>query len=304
MTKMKHTALMALLLAVALFSSCSSQPADPQAESAQPRTTVTLTKVRLGKIENDIVVTATTAYLRKSTISAPISGFIVRGAVEPGMRTVSNQLLFTLETKEHHALQGSNSTLPSGYTAVRTGRSGIVTEVMQQTGSFVTEGTPLCTLAEAGSMVFLLNIPPEEMHYFPQGGRCTIQLPDSLQLEATVGSPLGTMNTASQVQQVVAQAHSGFLPEGLNVKAVAHTSQSKTLQMILPKGAVQSDDQMQHFWVMKLADDSTAVRVPVSVGNRNTDSIEVASPQLSPQDKIILNGSYALEDHAFVTIAK
>lgn len=287
-----------------LLSGCTSSPTDNSNEEQTPHTSVTLTKVSFGNIANDIVVSGTTVYLRKSTVSAPIAGFITSGSVEPGSRVVGRQNLFTIETKEHRALQGTDPTLPSGFTVVKAGRGGIVTEVMQQTGNYVAEGTPLCTIAEAGSMVFQLNVPPEEMRYFPHGGHCTIQLPDGTALTATIGAPLGTMNAASQVQQVIARASSTFLPEGLNVKVIAHTASDDTQQMILPKGAVQSDDQLQHYWVMKLADDSTAVRVPVTVGNSSTDSIEICSPSLSAHDRIILTGSYALEDSARVSILK
>ena len=74
--------------------------------------------------------------------------------------------------------------------------------------------------------------------------------------------------------------------------------------MILPKSAVQSDETLTEHWVMKLADDSTAVRVPVEVGNSNASEIEIKSDALSPQDRIILTGGYGLEDGAKVVVTK
>lgn len=51
------------------------------------------------------------------------------------------ETLYTLETKEHHAL--SNETAPSTIenVPVKAGTDGIVTAVMQQKGSYVAEGT-------------------------------------------------------------------------------------------------------------------------------------------------------------------
>lgn len=74
--------------------------------------------------------------------------------------------------------------------------------------------------------------------------------------------------------------------------------------MILPKSAVQSDETLTEHWVMKLADDSTAVKVPVEVGNSNASEIEIKSAALSPQDCIILTGGYGLEDGAKVVVTK
>lgn len=44
-----------------------------------------------------------------------------------------------------------------------------------------------------------------------------------------------------------------------------------------------------------LTADSTAVRVPVEVGNSNAAAIEIKSAALSPQDRIVLTGGYDLE---------
>ena len=74
--------------------------------------------------------------------------------------------------------------------------------------------------------------------------------------------------------------------------------------MMLPKSAVQSDETLTEHWVMKLADDNTAVRVPVEVGNSNASEIEIKSDALSPQDRIILTGGYGLEDGAKVVVTK
>lgn len=292
-----------LCLAMILYG-CSKSTSDNSDSTAQPRTAVTLTQISYGAIANNITVSATTAYLKKSVVSAPIAGFLVRGSVEPGVRVGGGQALFTIETKEHRALQGAEGLVPAGYTTVRTGVGGVIVDVMQQPGSYVTEGVPLCTIAETGSFVFELNVPPEQMCYFRTGRRCTVQLPDGTKTTAVVGAPLATMNATSQVQQLVAYTHTKFLPEGMNVKVTVNAGQSGKQQMILPKGAVQSDDYLQHFWVMKLANDSTAVKVPVTVGNSNADYIEVNSPALSPFDRIILTRGYALEDNARVTIAK
>ena len=53
---------------------------------------------------------------------------------------------------------------------------------------------------------------------------------------------------------------------------------------------------------MKLIDDSTAVRVPVKIGNSTADSMEVFGP-LVPTDRIVLTGGYALPDSSKIIIS-
>ena len=53
---------------------------------------------------------------------------------------------------------------------------------------------------------------------------------------------------------------------------------------------------------MKLIDDSTAVRVPVETGNSTADSMEVFG-SLTPADRIVLTGGYALPDSSKIIIS-
>jgi hypothetical protein len=58
---------------------------------------------------------------------------------------------------------------------------------------------------------------------------------------------------------------------------------------------------MKEFWVMKLINDSTAIKIPVTIGNKNSEVIEVLSPQFNLSDKIIKKGNYGLPDTALVS---
>ena len=44
----------------------------------KPRTAVTITQVSQGTFNDSIILSATTAYLNKSTITAPIASFVTR----------------------------------------------------------------------------------------------------------------------------------------------------------------------------------------------------------------------------------
>ena len=61
---------------------------------------------------------------------------------------------------------------------------------------------------------------------------------------------------------------------------------------------------MENFWVMKLINDSTAIKVPVNRGISSGNRIEILSPLFSHGDRLISTGSYGLPDTANVSIIK
>ena len=290
-----------LLLLIVSLGGCGQRDAsDGNIRKEMPGTAVTLTHAVFGRIEKEVIFSATTVYQNKSVVGAPIPAFITEALVQPGSRVKAGETLYRIESKEQHALgNGSHAVIP-----IKAERDGIVLDVQQQAGSYVTEGTVLCTVAEIESLVFEIHVPYEQQRYAHRGSKYRLELPDGTRLAATVQAPLATMNTASQSERVIARAKAPFLPEGMHVKAVFSESDSSSEGMILPKSAVQSDETLTEYWVMKLADDSTAVRVPVAIGNSNASEIEIESDALSPQDRIILTGGYGLEEGARVVVTK
>ena len=212
-----------------------------------------------------------------------------------GKRVKAGELLYRLESKEQHAL-GQHSTPIE----IRAARPGILIDVQAQTGSYVTEGMALCTTAEAGSLVFEINVPYEQLEPVQGGSRCILELPDGKRFRAAMQATLATMDEVSQSEKIVATAP--FLPEGMNVKAVFISASTTDSAMLLPKSAVQSDETLTSYCVMKLIDDSTAIKVPVEAGNSTADSIEVRG-RLTPADRIILTGGYALPDSSKIIIS-
>jgi hypothetical protein len=67
---------------------------------------------------------------------------------------------------------------------------------------------------------------------------------------------------------------------------------------------VLSDEMMKSFWVMKLQNDSTAIKVPVQTGNKNSREIEIISPVFQSGERIISSGNYGLTDTASIRIVK
>lgn len=294
-----------LYLSVVILTSCVNKASEDDKVEKKPKTMVTLTSPSLGNIREEIVLSGTTTYLRKTIIASPIAAFIVKSNVQIGDIIKKGQVIYTLETKENRALSvngeaGNGLSIP-----VKSGISGMIVSVAQNPGGYVTEGTTLCEVADLSSLTFEINVPFEQRKTVLQNNHCTIILPDDTHLRATVSQSLATMNAASQAQQVLAYAKAFFLPEGMNVKVLVEAGiSSRDMHMILPKSAVLSDETQSRQWVMKLINDSTAVKVPVGIGNCNKDSMEVLSTALSLADRIILTGGYAMNDTCNIIISK
>ena len=285
-----------LMLVSACLAACAGGKVEHAAE-VEPATEVTVTHAVFGNIPQETILKATTVYQNKTAVVAPIPSFVSGVYVRTGKRVKAGELLYRLQSKEQHALGGNKSPIE-----VRTAHHGIVLDVQAQTGSYAAEGSTLCTLADAGSLVFEINVPYELRKYAKPGSRCTLELPDGTHLMATLQSPLATMDTASQSMLVIAVADAPFLPEGMNVKAIFTSRSISGGITVLPKSAVQGDETLTEHWIMRLADDSTATKVPVSIGNSTADSVEILSPALSPQDRIVQTGGYGLEDKSRVTV--
>lgn len=295
----------ALLFACALnLAGCSGNGSNRNEGNGQtPKTSVTTTHAAYGSISQSVALSATTAYLDKSTITAPIPAFVMKAMVQTGTYVKKGQPIYILESKERHALGRNGEDGDNGIIQIKAAHSGIVLDVQQQTGCYVTEGSTLCTIADAGSLVFIINMPYEQKRYARNGSICMLELPDGTQLKAVVQSTLATMDASSQSEQVIARAKAPLLPEGMTVKALFTTNDaSGSKNILLPKSAVQSDETMNEYWVMKLSDDSTATKVPVKVVCSNTNEVEIKDGTLSPKDQIILTGGYGLEDGAKVTV--
>ena len=79
---------------------------------------------------------------------------------------------------------------------------------------------------------------------------------------------------------------------------------AKNNTQTIARSAVLSDDAQSQFWIMKMIDSTTAVKVPVKKGLEFPDKIEILEPQFKNTDQILVSGNYGLPDTAKVSIEK
>jgi biotin carboxyl carrier protein len=273
-----------------------------------PKAQVAAVTFKSGKISDEISLQAQSVYTIKNGISAPINGYIQKSLVVQGEKVQLGQTLFILATKERKAaeqLSAKDSTYNNiGVIKIKANCSGIVSSMVSQTGDYVTEGTQLCQISNVNSLVFTLQVPAEYNNLIKAGAACKIDMPDGSNISGTIKNELDKMNLNGQTRQYfVKPLSNAFIPENL-LASVRITTKATSSAQILPISCLLTDEMMQNFWIMKLINDSTAVKVLVKTGLKNKDEVIISEPLFSSSDRILSSGNYGLADTAFVNVEK
>ncbi|HXO74668.1 MAG TPA: HlyD family efflux transporter periplasmic adaptor subunit [Puia sp.] len=277
------------------------------ADSADARTPVTVVTISQIALTDYIELNAVSAFLQKSYVKANANGYLQSADVYPGKNVDQGQVLFTLKTKEAQSIGNTIEKLDtslrfSGVNMIRANQHGYLTQVNHQSGDYVQDGEQLAVISDRNSFVFLLNLPYELRPAVLGKKTVELLLPDGTKLTGIVGAVMPTVDSISQTQNIVIRVSpAGPIPENLVAK-VRIVRTSKTGAQSLPKSAILTNETETDFWVMKLMDSATAIKVPVKKGIETNDRVEVITPTFSPADKIIITGNYGLPDTAKVRV--
>jgi hypothetical protein len=171
-------------------------------------------------VTSTIDLPAVTTFLSKSIIRATTTGTIEKISIVQGDYVSSNQLLFTIRTRESKALgniMGNDSSLSfKGLINVTSPKEGVISSVSYQNGDFVQEGDELAAVSEQSSLVFILDVPFELDRFIEKNRKCTIVLPDNQKIGGTITGKLSEMNMETQtIRYVVRTSGAGRLPANL-----------------------------------------------------------------------------------------
>jgi multidrug efflux pump subunit AcrA (membrane-fusion protein) len=217
--------------------------------------------------------------------------------------------MFTIETKESMVIGNSISRLDSsfkfsGMSTVRSSLSGYVTQLNHQPGDYVQDGEQLAVISDINSFVFMLNLPYELRPFVLNKRNVDLVLPDATHLTGVISSVMPVVDSLSQTQPVVIKVSSRTpIPQNLIAK-VRIIKNLRSHAQTLPRSAILSDEAQTSFWVMKLIDSSTAVKIPVRMGLEQHNVIEILDPVFSKDDRIVITGNYGLPDTAKVLVQK
>jgi hypothetical protein len=277
-------------------------------EAPEVKTPVTIIPVLFKPVISAVRLPAVATFMNKSIVRTTTAGTIDKILISPGEYINTDQLLFTIKTREAMAMSRSVAKDTSltflGLVNITSHKDGVINSIAYQKGDFVQEGDELAVVSEQKSLVFILDVPFELDRYIEKNRNCTIILPDDRHISGMITGKLPEMDMQSQtIRYVVKPASTDRLPGNL-IASIPIVKSSSEKALVLPKPAVLGDETQTKFWVMKLINDSTAVKIEVSKGYENNEEVEITNPEFLPTDRIILTGSYGLPDTARITIIK
>lgn len=303
----KQCSFLTLLLLSGWLSSCGHSAPAEDAAAPVVETPVTVARVNHEAMSDYAEVNATSSFMLKIFVKANANGYLQYSNVHPGQQVSKGQVLFTVTTKEAQSLGNTINKLDptfhfSGTNRIKAGGNGFITQLDHQAGDYVQDGEQLAVISDQGSFVFVMNIPYELHAMVINQENVSVVLPGGETLQGKVASFLPQMDSASQTERITIKVASGHnIPENLIAK-VRILKREKPDAVSVPRAAVLTDETQSEYWIMKMQGNNTAVKVPVKKGMETADRIEILSPALSDQDRILITGNYGLDDTARVKI--
>lgn len=295
------------MIAIALtLNSCTSEK-DTTSNVEASGTPVKIVNPIKTSLTEYINLNANAIFLRKEIVRATFPGFIEKKFVNLGEEIKIGDALFQIRTKESAA----NDTLHihlgdgifQGAVEVLAKTNGVLTALNYNTGDFVNDGEEIAIISNPSSLRMTLNVPYQYVSKISRSEKCQILLPDGRVLDAKVERVLPSVDQMAQTQTFLLRLGERVrLPENLNVSARLPLRTAPGA-VALPRSAVMSNETQDAFWVMKLLDDSTAIRVDIQKGIETDSLTQVLTPPLAPNNRIISEGAYGLPDTARVRIS-
>ena len=292
-----------------LLASCGGNSPVKEENTNDAGTPVTLTTIGQEPLQEVVELNATSSFTLKSNVKSNTNGYLQNLKIKLGDYVNKGDELFLIKTKEAESLGNTINQVDSslhfkGIIIIKAPGSGYVTGLDHQTGDYVQDGEQVLTISDAGSFVFLLDLPYELTPYLPKNNSFDLRLPDSTFLKGVIIKAMPSADAASQTQRYQIKVNTvKMIPENLIAK-VKLIKRNKENAISIPTQAVLTNETQSEFWIMKMMNDTTAVKIPIQKGMENTSRIEVLSPVLTTSDRIILTGNYGLADTAKVQIVK
>jgi multidrug efflux pump subunit AcrA (membrane-fusion protein) len=292
---------------ISLSFSCKRRSASTE-EAIEVKTPVTITPILFKSVSSMVSLPAVTTYMNKNIIRAATTGTIEKIAINQGDIIVTGQLLFRIRTREAMALGNlaadDTSLYLKGLISIASHNDGIISSIAYQKGDFVQEGDEMAVVSDQKSLVFIMDVPYELEKYIAKNRRCTILLPDKRKITGSITGKLSEMDMQSQTVRYIVKPYQAVSLPGNLIASISLIKSTNDKALVLPKQAVLGNETQTEFWVMKLTNDSTAVKVIVSKGFESNDEVEITDPLFNSTDRIILTGNYGLPDTSRITIIR
>jgi multidrug efflux pump subunit AcrA (membrane-fusion protein) len=299
------------ILAFLFLAIGACHQAEPEKEKPAPEsgTPVTVAPVEFVDISDSIELNATSDFLLNNYVKAPTTGYLTEVKATLGDYIETGKHLFTIQTKESMVIGKSISGLDTnfrfnGTSKINATGHGYLTQLNHQEGDYVQDGELLAVINSLNSFVFLMNLPFALRNEIKLSEPANLQLPDGTLLRGKISSIMPTLDSLSQSQVVVIKVNiNKLIPQDLIAKVKIAKLKKENSQTV-PKSAVMADEAQVNFWVMKMLDSNTAVKVEVKKGVEWKGRVEILEPKFDKNDRILVTGNYGLPDTAHVILDK
>lgn len=248
---------------------------------------------------------ANTFFLSQEIVRATFPGFILKTNKNLGDHVKKGELLFTLKTKEASASDSIYlENQFNGMVNIYARTNGILTELTYQTGDYVTESERLALIVDPSSLRIMLNVPFQYSNNVSGSDSYLIKLPDKKEFSAKVIKKLPSIDAVNQTQSFILEPNTTInVPANLNL-IVKIPLKTLVNAVALPKSAVVTNETESEFWVMKIINDSTAVKLDIKKGIETDSLVQIKEPVLSANDRFVTEGAYGLPDTVNIMIKK
>jgi RND family efflux transporter MFP subunit len=325
---MKRLIFILICVSLLMIHGCKRTSAEGEG-AATPKAVVAVKTVLVvtGEAKLQVHATGRTEALRKQDILSPIAGRLMSLKVLEGEAVKAGEILAAIQPRESQAaLEGARALLQVAKTdadraeaermvslaestqtrvLVRSPFDGVVSFRAATEGQILAENSPLLTLLDPGTLVFMADVPLKELSHVRSGepGRIRLEaLPDS-ELLASVDAVNPQSETESQSVKVRLRFVSGNisrLKSGM-AGAASIIIGSHPHALLVPKSAVLRNDETNQHSVVVVGPDSLSRTLIVTLGVTSDSLDEVISPDLKPGMAIVVQGQYALADSTRVT---
>lgn len=312
----------ALAILIAGCRGAASDEAPP--EASNPTLAVSAAKVGTAPMRSTLRLLGTTTAMHHVILRAPVAGRVLGMNLKIGDTVRKGQVVaHVLSLEIEAARQGLGiakkidpADAPAlersvhkysndpGIPVVAT-EGGVVSAPPTTTGQVVAYLDPLADLVDPNSVYIDAAVPAEDVHLMNVGMPAVVKSPvkPGDEMPARVAAILPNFNAGSATSsaRIEFTGPDKIAAAGAPAEAMVIT-QSAPDAIVIPAAALFQDDNGA-FHIFIVGKDGRAHRVPVTIGIRNPDQVQITSG-LTPGDLVITSGGYALSDGLKVSVAQ
>ncbi|MBE0651684.1 MAG: hypothetical protein IH595_12705 [Bacteroidales bacterium] len=295
------------VLVIVLTTTACKQNNNSESDTKLPLPTV---KVGSPVVQDKIVYEhfrAVSRYLQDVNFRSRTEGVVTKVFTRPGDEIRVGQPLFIIKPVELTALEKSGSLSKGMYSSsdtIYSDQNALTNMVSVQEGDYVQPGSLLASAFKKNSLVAMTYIPFNKVPSIKKNTPCSVIIPGQKPVDSYFKRPLFIADTVTQTQPFIVPLPSNLqLSAGMNLQ-VSFKEREIHQGIFVPRDAVLTNEEETSFWLMKMTNDTTAVKVPVTVGLLSEKNVEILSGAVKPGDRIVTQGAYGLPDTAYVKIVK